>query len=212
MGNDVYNMISRHKGNYLVSSIWIYKNKYTKQGSWFALERINYDMTYSIDQYISSIEPPVQNEEGRWYSTSRGVTTENYIWVRHGMTSWIASWWIETLPRVKWVPTFKVECRRLGYVDDLMRRTHGRCLGYSAQTRKQECGIFQMDLIKYAADRSKEILVARGFSKKEGINFEETVALGSKVHFLQNYHGSCIHDKVGLTPDGCEDNLPELCD
>ena len=31
----------------------------------FASERIDYDMTYSIDQYISRIEPPVQNEEGR---------------------------------------------------------------------------------------------------------------------------------------------------
>ena len=71
MGNDVYNMISIHKGKYVVSSIWIYKNKYTKQGSWFASERIDYDMTYSIDQYISSIEPPVQNVDdtplqGEW--------------------------------------------------------------------------------------------------------------------------------------------------
>ena len=70
---------SRHKMKYVISSIWIYKNKCTKQGSLFSSERIDYDMTYSIDQYISSIEPPVQNEEGRWYSTSRGVTTENYI-------------------------------------------------------------------------------------------------------------------------------------
>ena len=54
-----------------------------------------------------------------------------------------------------WVPTFKVECRRLGYVDDLTRWTHGRCydkrilewcLGYGTQTKKQECGILQMDL------------------------------------------------------------------
>ena len=51
-------------------------------------------------------------------------------------------------------PTFKVECIRLGYVDDLTRWTHERCyderilewcLGYNTQTRKQECGIFQMD-------------------------------------------------------------------
>ena len=42
-------------------------------------------------------------------------------------------------------PTFKVECIRLGYVDDLTRWTHGRCygqiilewcLGYNTQTRK----------------------------------------------------------------------------
>ena len=153
MGNDVYDMISRHKGKYVVSSIWIYKNKCTKQSSWVSFEIIDYDMTYSIDKYMSSIEPPIQNEEGRWYSTSGGVTTED-IWVRHGTTWWIASWWIETLPRVKWVPTFKIECRILGYVDDLTRWTHERCyderilewcLGYNTQTRKQECGIFQMD-------------------------------------------------------------------
>ena len=69
MGNDVYYMVSRHKGKYVVSSIWIYKNKCTKQGSRFASERIDYDMTYSIDQthrkYISSREPPIQNEDGR---------------------------------------------------------------------------------------------------------------------------------------------------
>ena len=123
MGNDVYDMISRHKGKYVVSSIWIYKNKCTKQGSWFASKRIDYDMTYSIDKYMSSIEPPVQNEEERWYSTSGGVTTED-IWILHGMTWWTTSWWINTLPRVMWVPTFKVECRRLGYVDDLTRWTH----------------------------------------------------------------------------------------
>ena len=134
MGNDVYDMISRHKGKYVVSSIWIYKNKCTKQSSWVSFERIDYDMTYSINKYMSSIEPPIQNEEGRWYSTSGGVTTKD-IWVRHGTTWWIASWWIETLPRVKWVQTFKVEYKRLEW-----------CLGYNTQTRKQECGIFQMDL------------------------------------------------------------------
>ena len=42
----------------------------------------------------------------------------------------------------------------------------------------------------------KERLVARGFYKKEGINFEETLTPGSKVHFLQNYDGSCFHDEV----------------
>ena len=36
--------------------------------------------------------------------------------------------------------------------------------------------------IKYATDRSKERLVARGFYKKEGINYEETLTPGSKVH------------------------------
>ena len=85
MGNGVYDMISINKGKYVVSSIWIYKNKCTKQGSWFASEIIDYDMTYSIDKYITSIEPPIQNQEGRWYSTLGGVTIE-YIWVWHDMT------------------------------------------------------------------------------------------------------------------------------
>ena len=50
--------------------------------------------------------------------------------------------------------------------------------------------------IKYVADRSKEILVARGFYQKELINFEETLTPGRWVHFLQNYHGSLFHDEV----------------
>ena len=38
--------------------------------------------------------------------------------------------------------------------------------------------------------------MARGFYKKEGINFEETLTPASKVHFLQNYDGRCFHDEV----------------
>ena len=38
--------------------------------------------------------------------------------------------------------------------------------------------------------------MARGFHHKEGINSEETLTPGSKVHFLQYYHGSCFHDEV----------------
>ena len=53
-----------------------------------------------------------------------------------------------------------------------------------------------MDLIRYVSNRIKERLVARGFSHKEGINSEETLTLGNKVHFLQNYPGSFFHDEV----------------
>ena len=49
MGNDVYDMILRPKGKSVVSSIWIYKNKYTKKCSWFVLERIDYSMTWSYE-------------------------------------------------------------------------------------------------------------------------------------------------------------------
>ena len=50
MGNDVYDMVPRHEGNFVVSSIWIYNNKYTKQFSWFVSETIDYGMAYSINQ------------------------------------------------------------------------------------------------------------------------------------------------------------------
>ena len=60
--------------------------------------------------------------------------------------------------------------------------------------------------IKYVVDRSTKRLVARGFYQKEGINSEETLAPGSKVHFLHNYHGNFFHDEVEYTPDGCKDN------
>ena len=44
-----------------------------------------------------------------------------------------------------------------------------------------------------------EILVARGFYKKEGINFEETLTPGSKVHFLQMVVASklFLNDMIG---------------
>ena len=50
--------------------------------------------------------------------------------------------------------------------------------------------------IKCVADRSKERLVARGFYKKEGINYEQTLTPRSKVHFLQNYDACYFHDEV----------------
>ena len=53
--------------------------------------------------------------------------------------------------------------------------------------------------IKYVVDRSKERLVARGFYQKEGINSEEIVTPGSKVHFLQSYHGSFFYDEVNTS-------------
>ena len=162
MGNHVYNMMEQ-----------VYKTRFVilprKNRLW---------LRYPIDQYLSSIEPPVQNEEGRWYSTSGGVTTENYIWVRHGTTWWIALWSIETLLRLKWVPTFKVECRRLGYVDDLRRQTHGRCynerilewcMGYSSQTRRKYYCILQMDiqLMKVSRSIKQDLWPEVSFRKRE---------------------------------------------
>ena len=66
--------------------------------------------------------------------------------------------------------------------------------------------------IKHAADGSIEkyeaIFVARGFSQKEGIDYEETFSPVSRYTFIKNYHDTCFHDEVGLTPNGCKDNLP----
>ena len=49
MGNDVYDMILIREGKSVMYSIRIYKNKYTKKGSWFVSKIIYYGMTYSFD-------------------------------------------------------------------------------------------------------------------------------------------------------------------
>ena len=59
--------------------------------------------------------------------------------------------------------------------------------------------------IKHVSDGGKEIFVARRFSQREEIDYEETLAPGIKVHFHQNYHGTCFYDEVAYTPDGCKD-------
>ena len=50
MRNDVYDMVPRPEVKFFVSSIWVYKKKCKNQGLWFVSERIDYGMTYSIDQ------------------------------------------------------------------------------------------------------------------------------------------------------------------
>ena len=81
------------------------------------------------------------------------------------------------------VPTFKVECKRLGYVDDMTRRTHGRCYDdvWDIVPKPKGKSIVSSKWIykiKHAVGRSikkyKARFVARSFSQKEGIDYEET--------------------------------------
>ena len=76
-------------------------------------------------------------------------------------------------------------------------------MGYSSQTRRKEYCILQIYKIEHAADGSiekyKARFVARGFFQKKGINSEETLTPGSKVHFLQNYHGIFFHGEVNTS-------------
>ena len=62
--------------------------------------------------------------------------------------------------------------------------------------------------MKHAAhgsiEKCKAIFVARGFSQKEGIDYEKDIFSNIKVHFHQNFHGTCFHDEVVSTPDGCK--------
>ena len=69
--------------------------------------------------------------------------------------------------------------------------------------------------IKHAADGSiekyKARFVDRGFSHKEGIDYEETFAQVARCTSIKTVHGTCFHDEVGSTLDGCKGNLPEWC-
>ena len=70
--------------------------------------------------------------------------------------------------------------------------------------------------IKHEADGSiekyKARFMARGFSQKEGIDYEEDICPSSTIYFDQSDHGTCNDDEVGLTLDGCENILLEWCD
>ena len=69
MGNDVQDEVLRPKGNFIVSSMWIYKNKYTKQGLWFLSKRgsrLWKDILQCLDKLA------------RWYNQSRMEDQSTY--------------------------------------------------------------------------------------------------------------------------------------
>ena len=182
MGNDVYDMISRHKGKYIVSmdlQEQVYKSRFViclwKNRLWHNILYLPDLLEVYIKHRTTCIEwrrKIILHFKGsdyrRYLSSTRYDMIDSFL-----------------MDRDFWVPTFKVECRRLGYVDDLTRWTHGRCydkrilewfLGYSTKPEIKNVVSYKwICKIKYVADRSKERIVARGFYKKEGINSEETL-------------------------------------
>ena len=114
----------------------------------------------------------------------------------------------EVVQKKEWVEAMTEEYQSImkNNVRDIVPKPEGKSVVSSRWIYK----------IKHAIDRSiekyKARLVARGFSQKEGIDYEETFAPIARYTSIRAINGTCIHDEVGLTPDGCEEILPEWCD
>ena len=54
--------------------------------------------------------------------------------------------------------------------------------------------------------------MTRGFSQKEGIDYEETFAPVARYTSIRAIMALASMMKWGITPDGCEKNLPKWCD
>jgi hypothetical protein len=69
--------------------------------------------------------------------------------------------------------------------------------------------------IKHAVDDSiekyKERFVARGFSHKEGEDYDETFAPLAKYTSIRSINCDCFRNGMEITPDGCQDCLLEWC-
>ena len=66
--------------------------------------------------------------------------------------------------------------------------------------------------IKHASDNNiekyKTMFVARGFSQKEGIDYEEMFAPVARYTSIRVPYGSCSKNEMKASPYGCEDGIP----
>ena len=152
MGNDVY---ERHKGKYVVSSIWIYKNKCTKQRFMICLSknRLWQDILYwqvyikhraTCTEWRGNMILHFRGSDYRklylsstWYDMMDSFLMDQDF-TKSKVGSNLQGWMQKT--RICWWPDKTNSWKMLWWKNTrIMFR-------YSTQTRKEESGIFQMDL------------------------------------------------------------------
>ena len=163
MGNDVYDMISRHKGKYVVSSIWIYKNKCTKQRFMICLRknRLWHDILYwqvyikhraTCTEWRGKMILHFRGSDYRRYLSSTWYNMmDNFLLDRDFTKSKEGSnlqGWIQKT-RICWWPDKTISWKMLWW------NNLEWCLGYSSQNIRKEYSILQMDMQNKACNWRK---------------------------------------------------------
>ena len=58
----------------------------------------------------------------------------------------------------------------------------------------------------------KARFMERGFSRIEGVDYEETFSLVTRYISISEYHFSCFGDGMKITSYGYKGNIPQWCD